>query len=121
MKKEIKINSVLFSGAYYIAAGIYGLGLTIILASSLIPLYLLHALALIAGFQVLKKKKWAAGLALFLFPLMFIFSISTSWYYLAGGINSSLAMIALSLTLILYAIFTLVSAFLISISWKEFQ
>jgi len=102
-------------------AGVYGLGLTILLASSLTPLYLLHILTSIAGFQILKRRKWAAGLALFLFPLMLVFSISTVWYYLGGGINSNIATIALNLTLMLYAAFALISVFLISISWKEFK
>ncbi|MEM4650040.1 MAG: hypothetical protein QXP78_05180, partial [Candidatus Bathyarchaeia archaeon] len=118
----LKLNPILFSGFFYIIAGIYGICLTIILSSNLIPLYLLHILTLITGFQVLKRRKWAAGLALFLFPLMFIFSISTLWWYLEWGFSPNLVLVMalLDLTLILYTIFTFISTFLVLISWKEF-
>ena len=121
LKKELKINPILFSGVFYIIAGCYGLILTILLATNLIPFYLLHALILIIGFQILRKRKWAANISLFLFPLMFIFSISTLWYYLGGGINVSLSINILNLTLIFYAAFALISTFLIIASWKEFK
>ncbi|MBS7657781.1 MAG: hypothetical protein QXL69_03345 [Candidatus Bathyarchaeia archaeon] len=122
MKGVLKLNPILFSGFFYIIAGIYGICLTIILSSNLIPLYLLHILTLITGFQVLKRRKWAAGLALFLFPLMFIFSISTLWWYLEWGFSPNLVLVMalLDLTLILYTIFTFISTFLVLISWKEF-
>ncbi|MBS7655914.1 hypothetical protein KEJ50_05375 [Candidatus Bathyarchaeota archaeon] len=120
MKKELKITSSLFSGIFYIAAGVYGLALTAILASSLIPLYLMHCLALIAGFQILKKKKWPAILALLLSPLMVTSSISTLYYSLELA-SLSLTTVAFCLTLIIYTAFTIISFFLIAASWKEFK
>lgn len=120
LKKELKVTSNLFSGIFYIAAGVYGLALTTILASSLIPLYLMHCLALIAGFQILKKKKWPAILALFLSPLMVTSSILTLYYSLTLP-NLNLATIIFDLTLIIYTIFTIISFFLIAASWKEFK
>jgi hypothetical protein len=120
LKKEFKIISSLFSGIFYIAAGVYGLALTLLLTPKLIPVYLIHCLALIAGFQVLKNRRWAAALALLLSPLMVTLSISML-YYSFGLANLSLPEIILDLTLIIYGGFSIFCFFLIAASWEEFK
>lgn len=122
MTRKVKPPSILLPAGFHIAAGAYGLALTSLIAPNFFPLYAISILSMIAGVQLLRSRRWGAVLALLLCPLMAVVSISTLHYSLYSSASELKAeLIALHLSLALYAAFSILSPLIILSEWKEFK
>lgn len=122
MTKKIRSPLILLPAGFHIAAGAYGLALTSLMAPNFFPFYAISILSIIAGAQLLRSRKWGAVLALLLCPLMAAVSISALHYSLHSPASELKAgLVALHLSLALYAAFSILSPLLILSEWGEFK